>query len=124
MIAVACYQLSCVPRPRSARGLVPLSSLPPWAHVAAAAGHCACLTLQTLAVAVHNHYKRVKHESLRRKRVSEASQAARSAKALRQVRAAHCQPLSSSQATGLSLISDCQRASCPMLGFCRMSSCI
>lgn len=36
-------------------------------------------------MAVHNHYKRVKHESQRRKRASEASQAARSQKALRQV---------------------------------------
>mmetsp|Transcript_17615 Transcript_17615/g.52907 ORF Transcript_17615/g.52907 Transcript_17615/m.52907 type:complete len:604 (+) Transcript_17615:206-2017(+) len=44
---------------------------------------------RTLAVAVHNHYKRVKHESQRRKRASEASQAARSQKALRQDPAGH-----------------------------------
>lgn len=39
---------------------------------------------RTLAVAVHNHYKRVKHESVRRKKAAEVSQAQRSKKALRQ----------------------------------------
>lgn len=42
------------------------------------------LGLQTLAVAVHNHYKRVKYENQRRKKVQETATAARTSKPLRQ----------------------------------------
>jgi ATP-dependent protease Clp ATPase subunit len=44
--------------------------------------------MQTLAVAVHNHYKRVKYEGKRRKKVAETSASQRSSKPLRQDAAA------------------------------------
>jgi ATP-dependent protease Clp ATPase subunit len=42
------------------------------------------LLLQTLAVAVHNHYKRVKHEGTRRKKMAESASSQRTNRPLRQ----------------------------------------